>query len=113
VRYRYGGGDPDHGFDCSGLVRHLFRKVMGLELPRTSHEISRLGAEVKRPHLQPGDLVFYNTMRRAFSHVGIDLGNGRFIHAPAAGGQVRIEQMETRYWKSRFNGARRLDGGSE
>lgn len=106
--YAYGGNDPQLGMDCSGLVRYLFRETWGAELPRTSAEISRLGQAIDKRELQPGDLVFYNTLRRAFSHVGIYLGDNRFIHAPASGGQVRIENMDLNYWKRRFDGARRL-----
>ena len=108
IRYRYGGDTPENGLDCSGLLRHVFRETWRIELPRTSEEISRLGQHVGPHALQPGDLVFYNTLRRAFSHVGIYLGDNRFIHAPAAGGRVRIESMDVGYWKKRFNGARRI-----
>lgn len=108
IRYKYGGNAPESGLDCSGLVRYLFKEVSGTELPRTSEEISRLGEHVDTADLQPGDLVFYNTLRRAFSHVGIYLGDNKFIHAPASGGQVRIESMDVGYWKKRFNGARRI-----
>ncbi|MGH8809397.1 MAG: C40 family peptidase, partial [Noviherbaspirillum sp.] len=94
--------------DCSGLVRYLFKEVWGTNLPRTSEEISRVGEKVETQNLQPGDLVFYNTLRRGFSHVGIYLGDNKFIHAPSGGGQVRIESMDLGYWKARFNGARRI-----
>lgn len=108
IRYKYGGTAPESGLDCSGLVRYVFHQVWGTELPRTSEEISRLGERVDTNELQPGDLVFYNTLRRTFSHVGIYLGDNKFIHAPSAGGEVRIESMDISYWKKRFNGARRL-----
>jgi hypothetical protein len=108
IRYKYGGNLPESGLDCSGLVRYLFKEVWGADLPRTSEEISRLGERVETQDLQPGDLVFYNTLRRGFSHVGIYLGDNKFIHAPSAGGQVRIESMDIGYWKKRFNGARRI-----
>lgn len=108
VGYRRGGESPETGFDCSGLVRHVFREVLGLMLPRTSHDISRVGEAVQRAELQPGDLVFFNTRKRVYSHVGIYLGEHRFVHAPAAGGEVRIEDMRQRYWSQRFNGARRI-----
>jgi hypothetical protein len=108
IRYKYGGNLPESGLDCSGLVRYLFKEVWGADLPRTSEEISRLGERVDTQDLQPGDLVFYNTLRRGFSHVGIYLGDNKFIHAPSAGGQVRIESMDIGYWKKRFNGARRI-----
>lgn len=108
IRYKYGGTAPDSGLDCSGLVRYVFKESWGKELPRTSEEMSRLGEKVNAQELQPGDLVFYNTLRRTFSHVGIYLGDNRFIHAPSGGGQVRIESMDLGYWKKRFNGARRI-----
>lgn len=113
IRYQYGGNVPESGLDCSGLVRYVFKQVTGAELPRTSEEISRVGQNVEPSELQPGDLVFYNTLRRGFSHVGIYLGDNRFIHAPSAGGKVRIERMDISYWKSRFNGARRIDHPAE
>ncbi|HEY0845991.1 MAG TPA: C40 family peptidase [Noviherbaspirillum sp.] len=109
IRYKYGGTEPESGVDCSGLVRYLFKEVWGTDLPRTSEEMSRLGQHVDARELQPGDLVFYNTLRRSFSHVGIYLGENRFIHAPSGGGQVRIESMDVNYWKKRFNGARRVN----
>ena len=108
IRYKYGGNAPESGLDCSGLVRYVFKEARGTELPRTSQEISRLGEKVDTKDLQPGDLVFYNTLRRSFSHVGIYLGDNKFIHSPAPGGEVRIESMDIGYWKKRFNGARRL-----
>lgn len=109
IRYKYGGTLPENGLDCSGLVRYLFKEVWGTELPRTSEEISRLGEKVNTSELEPGDLVFYNTLRRGFSHVGIYLGDNKFIHAPSGGGQVRVESMDVDYWKKRFNGARRIN----
>jgi cell wall-associated NlpC family hydrolase len=108
IRYKYGGNAPESGLDCSGLVRYVFKEVLGRDLPRTSEEISRVGEQVDAKDLQPGDLVFYNTLRRGFSHVGIYLGDNKFIHAPSAGGSVRIESMDISYWKQRFNGARRI-----
>jgi len=108
IHYRRGGESPETGFDCSGLVRHVFRESLGLALPRTSRDISRMGETVRRDQLQPGDLVFFNTLRRGFSHVGIYLGEHRFVHAPATGGEARIEDMRQRYWTQRFNGARRI-----
>ena len=95
--------------DCSGLVRYVFKQVWGKDLPRTSEQISHVGQQVDTNDLRPGDLVFYNTLRRGFSHVGIYLGDNKFIHAPSSGGQVRIESMDLSYWKKRFNGARRIN----
>jgi len=108
VRYKYGGNSPDNGFDCSGLVVFVSEKAMGLKLPRRAEEIARFGQKVSTADLQPGDLVFYNTLRRQYSHVGIYVGDGKFVHAPSSGGVVRVERMEVAYWKKRFNGARRL-----
>lgn len=108
VNYKRGGNSPQTGLDCSGLVHFVFHDTLGLLLPRRAEEISRVGETVQRTDLQPGDLVFYNTLRRTFSHVGIYLGEGRFIHAPASGGSVRIENMNMPYWLQRFNGARRM-----
>lgn len=108
IRYRWGGSKPETGFDCSGFVRHVFQEGLGLELPHSAREQSKTGNPVPMEELQPGDLVFFNTMRRAFSHVGIYLGDNRFVHAPHRGGRVRIEDMSGRYWTKRFNGARRL-----
>ena len=108
IRYKRGGTDPESGLDCSGLVRYVFKQTWDKELPRTSQEMSQLGNKIEPHDLQPGDLVFYNTVRRGFSHVGIYLGDNRFVHSPAAGGEVRIESMDLSYWKKRFNGARRI-----
>lgn len=110
VPYRFGGTEAATGFDCSGFTRHLFQLNLGLSLPRRSHE--QAGAqgfvEVTRRDLQPGDLVFFNTLKRAFSHVGIYVGEGRFIHSPRAGAAVRLEDMQSSYWQRRFDGARRV-----
>jgi len=108
IRYRMGGTTPENGFDCSGFVGHVFKEGLGLILPRTAKEISQTGETIARDELKPGDLVFFNTMRRTFSHVGIYVGNNQFVHAPRAGGQVRIENMRDTYWAKRFNGARRV-----
>lgn len=109
IHYKYGGSTPESGLDCSGLVRYVFKEAWGANLPRTSVEISRVGETIEQQDLQPGDLVFYNTLKRGFSHVGIYLGNNKFIHSPSAGGRVRIESMDVGYWKQRFNGARRIN----
>jgi cell wall-associated NlpC family hydrolase len=108
IRYKYGGNSPDTGFDCSGLVRYVVNQAIGMVLPRDARSISQLGAQVRTDELQPGDLVFFNTMRRPFSHVGIYVGEHRFIHAPASGGAVELVSMTERYWQARFDGARRL-----
>jgi len=108
IDYRYGGISPDTGFDCSGLVIYVFRQAAGLILPREARQISHVGEKITREELQPGDLVFFNTLRRPFSHVGIYVGGHRFIHAPGRGGQVEIVDMSGHYWQRRYNGARRI-----
>ena len=109
ARYHYGGKSPDTGFDCSGLVSHVYQRAWGIVLPRSTEEQHRVGHAVRRADLQPGDLVFYNTRNRPFSHVGIYLGEGNFVHAPRPGQRVRVESVDNPYWRARFNGARRLD----
>lgn len=114
VRYRFGGTTRETGLDCSGLVLNVFQHA-GVDLPRRSADMARLGIKVDKDDLQPGDLVFFNTRRQAFSHVGLYVGDGQFLHAPSSGGQVRVDDMNGRYWVARFNGARRLiedDGNS-
>ena len=110
IRYTFGGRNPDTGFDCSGLVRYVFDRVTGRSLPHNSYEMARMGTSVGKGELEPGDLVFFNTRGKRFSHVGIYVGDGRFIHAPSRGGRVHIVNMGDRYWVSRFDGARRLAG---
>ncbi|CAN5790860.1 hypothetical protein BH11PSE12_BH11PSE12_01940 [soil metagenome] len=109
IHYKRGGNTPENGLDCSGFVRYVFKNAVGTDLPRTAQEISKVGERIESKDLQPGDLVFYNTLRRGFSHVGIYLGDNKFIHSPSAGGQVRVESMDISYWKNRFNGARRIN----
>ena len=106
--YRAGGLSPRTGFDCSGLVAYVYRQGAGLALPRNTFDLSRLGEPVERAALRAGDLVFYNTQRREYSHVGIYLGEDRFIHAPASGGEVRVEDLRAGYWMRRYDGARRI-----
>lgn len=106
--YQYGGSSEGSGFDCSGFVGHVYREKLGIRLPRTSHEISRVGRKVDADELLPGDLVFYNTQNQSFSHVGLYVGDGRFVHSPKTGGRIRTELMNEYYWRTRYNGARRL-----
>jgi cell wall-associated NlpC family hydrolase len=113
TRYRRGGGDAESGFDCSGFTRHVFERSLGLLLPRTAWDQARFPElrEVGGNALLPGDLVFFNTLQRSHSHVGIYVGEGRFIHAPRPGLAVRLEEMQARYWAQRFDGARRAPAG--
>ncbi len=110
VPYRRGGSNAETGFDCSGFVRTIFEQAKGLALPRRANEQAAATEVIDKKDLQPGDLVFFNTMRRAFSHVGIYVGDGKFIHAPRSGAKVRVEDMSGSYWQHRFNGARRVAG---
>ena len=108
VPYRRGGTNQENGFDCSGFVRAMFEQTVGLILPRRASDQASVTEKINREDLQPGDLVFFNTMRQAFSHVGIYVGDNKFIHSPRAGGEVRVEDMRQAYWDRRFNGARRV-----
>ena len=109
VDYHYGGTSPVTGFDCSGLVAHVFLEAWNVRLPRTTSEQSQSGMPVSLAELQAGDLVFYDTLKRPYSHVGIYLGDGRFVHAPKTGARVRVESIKTAYWAQRYNGARRIE----
>ena len=111
VRYTRGGNSVENGFDCSGFTRHIFEMSVGLVLPRRADEQAKDSSllSIRREELKPGDLVFFNTMKRTFSHVGIYVGEGKFIHAPRTGSAVRVEDMRDSYWSKRFTGARRAD----
>lgn len=108
IDYRYGGRSPSTGFDCSGLVAHIYRDAYGLNLPTHTTAQSRLGKPIDVGQLETGDLVFYNTQGQPNTHVGIYIGDDRFIHAPRTGAAVRIENMRGNYWKTRYSGARRI-----
>ncbi|WP_269504639.1 C40 family peptidase [Burkholderia sp. IMCC1007] len=109
VRYRWGGNSPDSGLDCSGFVRYVFQDTLGMSLPRRAEEMSRVGEKVSMSNLKPGDLVFFNTMRRTFSHVGIYIGDNKFVHSPSTGSTIRVDDLDSGYWEKRFTGARRLE----
>lgn len=109
VRYRFGGNSPVTGFDCSGLVNYVFRETLGLRLPRTAAQMASVGLPVAREDLQAGDLVFFNTRGPRHSHVGIYLGDSRFVHAPSARTRVRIDRLDDPSYRDRFDGARRID----
>ena len=108
VPYKRGGNTVETGFDCSGFVRSMYQQTIGLILPRRAEQQAAVTQNIDRSDLKPGDLVFFNTMRRAFSHVGIYVGEGRFIHSPKPGAEVRVESMSMDYWARRFDGARRV-----
>ena len=109
VRYRWGGNTPDSGLDCSGFVRYVFQDTLGMALPRRAEEMSRVGEKVRMSELKPGDLVFFNTMRRTFSHVGIYIGDNKFVHSPSTGSTIRVDELDSSYWEKRFTGARRVE----
>jgi cell wall-associated NlpC family hydrolase len=109
VRYRWGGNTPDSGLDCSGFVRYVFQDTLGMALPRRAEEMSRVGEKVSMSDLKPGDLVFFNTMRRTFSHVGIYIGDNKFVHSPSTGSTIRVDDLDEGYWEKRFTGARRIE----
>jgi cell wall-associated NlpC family hydrolase len=108
VPYKRGGNSVETGFDCSGFVRAMYQQTVGLILPRRANEQAAATARIDKGDLQPGDLVFFNTLKHAFSHVGIYVGDNKFIHSPKPGAQVRVEDMGIPYWSSRFDGARRV-----
>ncbi len=112
VPYKRGGNTVETGFDCSGFVRSMYEQTVGLILPRRAEQQAAVTQNIEKSELKPGDLVFFNTMRRAFSHVGIYVGEGRFIHSPKPGAEVRVENMSVDYWARRFDGARRVQNAA-
>jgi cell wall-associated NlpC family hydrolase len=108
VPYKRGGNNFDTGFDCSGFVKAMYEQTVGLVLPRRAEQQAAATQQIDQADLQPGDLVFFNTLKRAFSHVGIYVGDGNFIHSPKPGAEVRVENMQKAYWTRRFDGARRV-----
>jgi cell wall-associated NlpC family hydrolase len=113
VPYRSGGTNAATGFDCSGFVRSMFERSVGKVLPRRASEQAAATEKIDKQDLKPGDLVFFNTMRQTFSHVGIYVGDNKFIHSPKPGQQVRVDDMRQAYWERRFTGARRVENKSE
>jgi len=113
VPYRRGGNTAETGFDCSGFVRAMYDQTIGFVLPRRAAEQAAATQKIDRSELKPGDLVFFKTMRNAFSHVGIYVGEGKFIHSPKPGAEVRVEDMSGSYWQRRFSGARRVQAAQD
>ncbi|MCC7095748.1 MAG: C40 family peptidase [Thermomonas sp.] len=106
--YHWGGNTPEGGFDCSGLVNYVYRDMLNLRLPRTTSELIRLqGPRIQPEQLAGGDLVFFGTGGKV-SHVGIYVGEGRFVHAPSTGGTVRLDRLDDPWWHDHYSGARRL-----
>lgn len=110
--YRYGGNSVENGFDCSGFVQHVYLNTLGMRLPRTSAEMSRVGMNLDASELRPGDLVFFNTRKKPYSHVGIYIGEERFVHSPSSGRTIMVSSMREDYWRNRYNGARRVTSAS-
>ncbi|ENY1244952.1 TPA: peptidoglycan endopeptidase [Neisseria gonorrhoeae] len=109
IAYRYGGTSVSTGFDCSGFMQHIFKRAMGINLPRTSAEQARMGTPVDRSELQPGDMVFFRTLGGSrISHVGLYIGNNRFIHAPRTGKNIEITSLSHKYWSGKYAFARRV-----
>lgn len=108
VAYRFGGTSPSTGFDCSGFMQHIFRKAFAVNLPRTSAQQAQVGTHVSRANLQPGDMVFFRTSGRRISHVGMYVGNNRFIHSPRTGKRIEITNLGSKYWSARYATARRV-----
>lgn len=109
IKYKLGGSKPETGFDCSQFVKYVFEQALNLSLPPSARSLSKIGETIKFEDLQPGDLVFFNTRKSKFSHVGIYVGNNEFIHAPRTGKTIRVENLTKNYWLKRFNGATRVD----
>lgn len=106
--YRFGGRNPEAGLDCSGMVAYIVEKISGRRLPHNAALIAERTRPIDVDALQPGDLVFFNTLQRRHSHMGIYIGDGRFVHAPSSRGAVRVERLDNRYFKPRIDGARTL-----
>lgn len=104
--YRFGGKNPEAGLDCSGMVAHIFGQAAGIKVSGSAADIARAGRPVNRAELRPGDLVFFNTRNAPFTHVGIYIGDDRFVHAPSTNGRVRIDDLNARYYAQRFDAAR-------
>jgi len=109
IKYKLGGSKPETGFDCSQFVKYVFEQALNLSLPPSARSLSKMGKTIKFEDLRPGDLVFFNTRKSKFSHVGIYVGNNEFIHAPRTGKNIRVESLTKNYWLKKFNGATRVE----
>ncbi|MDU0810541.1 MAG: C40 family peptidase [Burkholderia sp.] len=109
VRYRWGGNSPYSGLDCSGFVSYVFKDTFGISLPRRVKEMSHIGKKINVNNLSPGDLVFFKTRHQIFSHVGIYIGDKKFVHSPSTGNTIRVDYFNNSYWRKRFSGARRVE----
>ncbi|GGY25028.1 C40 family peptidase [Paludibacterium paludis] len=108
LNYRFGGGNPEAGLDCSGMVSYIYRNAVGIKLPHNAAQIASLSRPIDSGSMQVGDLVFFNTMNRSFSHMGIYIGDGKFVHAPRTNSSIRVDRLDNSYFSARFEGARTL-----
>ena len=102
--YRFGGANPSSGFDCSGMVSYIYQNAVGMKLPHNAYRMAQMSKKVEKGELRPGDLVFFNTLHRPYSHVGIYIGRGRFVHAPGTNGKIRIGNLDSGYFAKRYEG---------
>ena len=108
IGYQFGGSNPQAGFDCSGMVNYIYQNALGVQLPRTARDIAAASTPINKSNLKVGDLVFFNTSGNAYSHMGIYIGENRFVHAPSTNGSIRTESLESKYFATRFTSARTL-----
>lgn len=108
IGYRFGGDNPDSGLDCSGMTAYIFKEAVGITLPHSAAKQSRLGAGVSKSDLLPGDLVFFNTTGKPASHVGLYIGENRFVHAPSTNGKIQVASLSSAYFAQRYENARRI-----
>lgn len=108
IDYRYGSATPESGLDCSGLVKYVFEQALNVAMPHNALAMSKIGEKISRADLKPGDLVFFNTLQRSMSHVGIYIGDGKFVHAPRTGKKVQVVDLNDKYWSAHYEGARRI-----
>ncbi len=106
IGYRFGGKNPDAGLDCSGMVSYIYQRAAGVKVVGSAADLAGKGRAIERSHLRAGDLVFFNTRNSPFSHVGVYIGDGRFVHAPSGNGRVRIDRLSASYYAQRFEAAR-------
>lgn len=105
VDYRFGGRNPSSGMDCSGMVSYIYKHAVGMDLPHNAYRISKISRKIPMSEIRPGDLVFFDTQHRPYSHVGIYIGKGRFVHAPGTDGKIKISNLSSRYFARRLEGA--------
>ncbi|GAB7128405.1 C40 family peptidase [Silvimonas sp. JCM 19000] len=113
VNYQFGGANPEAGMDCSGLVYFIYKNALGINLPHNAAEMARLSKPVETRDLEAGDLVFFNTLNKPHSHVGIYIGDGKFVHAPSSKSHIKVESLKSPWFAARFEGGRTLIAGRQ